>query len=92
VTEKSQVLAVSCIGAVVGAAAAYIFFTSHGRQLRASFEPALEDWARELNHLRGTVTKAAGVAGEGWKLLNEALGETAESAARFHNPHQTSPF
>lgn len=91
-TEKTQVLVVSCMGAVVGAAAAYIFFTRHGRQLRASFEPALEDFARELNHFRGTVTKAAGVAGEGWKLLNEALGDVDGPASRFPTPRQTSPF
>ena len=91
-TEKTQVLVVSCIGAVAGAVTAYMFFTRPGRQLRASFEPALEDFARELNHFSGTVTKAAGVAGEGWKLLNEALGEAEGSAARFPTPRQTSPF
>jgi hypothetical protein len=92
VTEKQQVCVVSCIGAVVGAAVAYTFFTSPGRRLRASLEPALDDFARELNHFRGTVSKAAGVAGEGWKLLNEALGEPGGANARFANPHQTSPF
>jgi hypothetical protein len=92
VTEKSETLIVTCIGAVAGAAAAYIFFTRQGRHLRASFEPALEDLARELDSFRGTIAKAAGVAGEGWKLLNEAMGEANDSAARFHNPHQTSPF
>ena len=91
-SERTQVLVVTCMGAVAGAAAAYIFFTRHGRQLRASFEPALDDFARELNHLRGTVNKAAGVAGEGWKLLNEALGEASSTGSRFPNPHQTSPF
>jgi hypothetical protein len=92
VTEKTQVLVVSCIGAVAGAAAAYISFTRPGRQIRASLEPALEDFARELNHFRGTVTKAAGVAGEGWKLLNDALGEGDSPASRFPTPRQTSPF
>jgi hypothetical protein len=92
VTEKQQACVVSCIGAAIGAAVAYMFFTSRGRQLRASLEPALDDIARELNHFRGTVSKAAGVAGEGWKLLNEAIGDTSASTARFVNPHQTSPF
>ena len=90
-TEKTQACIVSCIGAAVGAATAYILFTNHGRQLRANLEPALEDLTRELNHFRGTMTKAVGVAGEGWKLLNDALGENP-SASRFANPHQTSPF
>jgi hypothetical protein len=92
VTEKTQVLVVSCIGAVAGAAMAYIFFTRPGQKLRASFEPALEDFARELNQFRGTVTKAAGAAGEGWKLINEVLVDAEGPAARFPTPRQTSPF
>jgi hypothetical protein len=69
-----------------------MFFTDRGRQMRRSFEPALEDLARELNSFRGTVSKAAGVAGEGWKLLNEAVGDASTTAHRLTNPHQTSPF
>lgn len=91
-TEKSQACMVSCIGAAVGATVAYMFFTERGRHMRRSFEPVLEDLARELNHFRGTVAKAAGVAGEGWKLLNEAIGEAGNAPPRFANPHQTSPF
>jgi gas vesicle protein len=92
VTDKSQACVVSCIGAAIGAAAAYLFFTDQGRQLRARLEPALEDFTRELDHFRGTVTKAAGAAGEGWKVLNEALGENGAAAARHTPSHQTSPF
>jgi hypothetical protein len=50
----------------------------------------LEDFSRELISFRSTVQKASGVASEGWKLLNEALGETAP-APRFPG-RQTSPF
>ena len=53
----------------------------HGRELRRQLEPALDDFARELNSFRGTVDKAAGVASEGWKLLNEAIGETRHRVA-----------
>ena len=91
-TEKSQACVVSCIGAAIGATVAYMFFTDRGRQMRRSLEPMLEEFTRELNHFRGTVSKAAGVAGEGWKLLNEAIGETGATSGRFSNPHQTSPF
>jgi hypothetical protein len=70
-----------------------MFFTDHGRHLRRSLEPALEDLARELNHFRGTVSKAASVAGDGWKLLNDAVGgETVNAPPRFADAHQTSPF
>lgn len=87
--EKSKAVAAMAAGAVVGAAAGYLFFTERGRTLRQQLEPALEDIARELNHFRGTVHKAAGVASEGWKLLNEALGD---EEPRLQTPRQSSPF
>jgi hypothetical protein len=59
--------------------------------VRRQFEPALDDFSRELMSFRSTVQKAAGVANEGWKLLNEALGEGGQSA-RYPGAHQTSPF
>ena len=70
-----------------------MFFTDRGRELRRQLEPALEDFARELNSFRGTVQKAAGVASEGWKLLNEAIGETgARSAAVSRARIRPVPF
>ena len=72
--------------------AGYLLFTDRGRALRRQMEPALEDFARELSHFGGTVNRAAGVASEGWKLLNEALGETAARPPRYPTSHQTSPF
>jgi gas vesicle protein len=80
------------VGAVVGALAGYLFFTDRGRSFRRQLEPALDDFARELNHFRSTVSKAADVANEGWKLLNEALGEGASQPPRYPTTHQTSPF
>jgi hypothetical protein len=61
--------------------AGYLFFTDHGRNVRRQLEPALEDFTRELISFRATVQKAAGVANEGWKLLNDALGDAGQGAA-----------
>jgi gas vesicle protein len=80
------------VGAVIGGIAGYLFFTDRGRELRRQIEPALDDIARELNHFRGTVQRASSVASEGWKLLNEALGEGGQQPPRYPNAHQTSPF
>lgn len=91
-TDNSRTVAATIAGAVIGGMAGYLFFTDRGRLLRRSIEPALEDIARELNSFRGTVQKAAGVANEGWKLLNEAVGEQGGAPRRFPNAHQTSPF
>lgn len=89
-TDNSQALTASVLGAVLGGIAGYLFFTERGRALRRQIEPALDDVMRELSSFRSTVQKAAGVANEGWKLLNDALGE--EQRPRYPSPHQTSPF
>jgi gas vesicle protein len=89
--DNSRAFAATLVGAVVGGMAGYLFFTDHGRRLRRQIEPALDDFARELMSFRATVQKAAGVASEGWKLLNDALGE-GNQPPRYASPHQTSPF
>ena len=70
------------VGAVAGGVAGYMLFTNEGRSLRRRLEPAIEDFAKELDHFRGTVLRAADVATEGWKLLNDALGER-DTSSRF---------
>ena len=88
--NNSRELAATLVGAVIGGVAGYLFFTEHGRSVRRQIEPALEDFSRELMSFRTTVQKATGVASDGWKLLNEALGDT-ESVPKFPG-RQTSPF
>jgi gas vesicle protein len=90
--RNSQALTASIVGAVIGGVAGYLFFTDEGRRLRRQIEPALDDFARELNSFRATVSKAAGVASEGWKLLNDAVGEGGRPPVRYPSARQTSPF
>ena len=90
--DNSRAIAATILGAVIGGVAGYLFFTEHGRTLRRQIEPALDDFARELISFRSTVQKAAGVANEGWKLLNDALGESGQQPPRYAGTHQTSPF
>jgi hypothetical protein len=87
-----RAVSATAVGAVIGGAAGYLFFTDRGRQLRRQLEPALDDIARELNSFRGTVQRAAGVASEGWKLLNDALGEAGTQPPRYPSTQQSSPF
>jgi hypothetical protein len=79
------------VGAILGGMAGYLLFTERGRALRRQLEPAMDDFVRELNHFRGTVNKAAGIAAEGWKMLNETAGQQPPQP-RYSVPHQTSPF
>jgi hypothetical protein len=92
VTDNSQVVAATLVGAIVGGVAAYLFFTDPGRSLRRRLEPALDDFARELSSFRVSMQKAAGVANEGWQLLNEVVGDSGRQPPRYAGPHQTSPF
>src|SRR5262249_36737135 len=93
VRDNSRTIAVTLAGAVIGGVAGYLFFTEPGRRFRRSLEPALEDIARGLSSFRVTLQKAAGVAGEGWRLLNEAVGEPGmPPPRRYPGGHQTSPF
>ena len=90
--EYSRTMAVTVAGAVIGGVVGYLFFTVNGRSLRRQIEPAIEDLARELEGFRSTVRKAAGVANDGWKLLNEVTGAIGEEPRRYPTTHQTSPF
>jgi gas vesicle protein len=90
--NDKQALTATIVGAVIGGVAGYLFFTERGRTLRRQIEPTLDEIARELNSFRGTIHRAAGVANEGWRLLNEVVGEAGQPSARYPTSHQTSPF
>jgi gas vesicle protein len=90
---NSRAVGAAVVGAVIGGVAGYLFFTDEGRRLRRQLEPALDDFIRELNSFRSTVNKAAGVASEGWKLLNDAMGDVGQAPQpRYPSGRQTSPF
>lgn len=89
---NSRAIAASLVGAVIGGVAGYLFLTEHGRTLRRRIEPALDDVLRELNSVRSTVQTVAGVASEGWKMLNEAIGDSGQQAQRYPAMRQSSPF
>jgi gas vesicle protein len=89
--NNSREMTATIVGALIGGVAGYLFFTERGRSVRRQIEPALEDFSRELMSFRNTVQDAAGVAGESWKLLNDALGEAGMLPARYPGD-QTSSF
>jgi gas vesicle protein len=80
------------VGAVLGGVAGYLFFTDRGRELRRQIEPALDDLSRELHSFRATIERAAGVADEGWKLLNDAFGDGGPQPSKYPGAHQASPY
>ena len=89
---NSRTVAATVAGAVIGALAGYIFFTERGRAVLYSIEPTIEDLRRELAQFRGTMQKIAGVANEGWEMLNDTIGSVGGQSRRMPSAHQTSPF
>jgi hypothetical protein len=92
VTDQGRALTAAAVGAVIGGFVGYMLFSDQGRSLQRRIEPALDDLIRELNSFRGTFTKAAAMAGEGWKILTDIAGENRAEAFRYTHPRQTSPF
>ncbi len=88
---NSRTVVAAVLGGVIGGVAGYLFFTEQGRAFRRDLEPAIDDFARELKSFRRTLEKAATVASEGLKLLNEAMAEGGSHESPYP-PHQTTPF
>ena len=86
----SRTVVAAVLGGVIGGVAGYLFFTEQGRTFRRDLEPAIDDFARELQSFRRMIEKAATVASEGLKLLNDAMAEHGSSES--YPLHQTTPF
>lgn len=71
------------MGAVVGAAAAYLFFTDRGQALRNRLEPAIDDARREFMRFQKTIEKVGDLANDGMRVMNEF------NAARSQSPFTT---
>ena len=77
--DRTVVTAGALIGAVVGAAASYLFFTDNGRVLRDRIEPTLADLEREFGRFRGTIEQVGRMAGEGARVVQEFTSARAQS-------------
>lgn len=84
--EQSQVLFGAVFGAVVGAAAAYLFFTERGAVLRDRVEPAIDDVRREFTRFQKTIEKAGELATDGMRVVNEFN----QARAQAYPTHSTS--
>jgi gas vesicle protein len=71
VTDRNVVCAGATVGALVGAAAAYLFFTDNGRGMRDRIEPAVDDLMREFQRFRRTLEKVGDMANDGLRAFNE---------------------
>ena len=70
-STQSQVTVCAICGAVLGAAAGYLFFTPAGRALRDRIEPAMDDLKRDFARFQGTIEKVGLLANDGLRMVNE---------------------
>lgn len=70
-TERATICTGAMVGAVVGATAAYLFFTERGRVTRDRIEPAVDDLMREFQKFRGTIEKIGDMANDGLRAFQE---------------------
>ena len=77
--DRMAVTAGAMIGAVVGAAASYLFFTERGRSLRDRFEPAIAELQREFGRFQGTIEQVGRMANEGARVFQEFTAARAQS-------------
>lgn len=71
VTERSAVFTGAMLGALVGGATTYLFYTDRGRDLRDRLEPAVDELVREFQKFRRTLEKVGDMANEGVRAFQE---------------------
>ncbi len=82
--ESRVMVAGAVVGALIGAAASYLFFTDAGKQMRDRFEPAVDDLRKEFARFQRTVEKFGEMANDGIRAVNEFNAARAQSS--FVNP------
>ena len=80
--DQSRMCLGAAVGALVGAGAAYLFFTDRGRGMRDRLEPAVDDLRREFMRFQRTIGKVGDLAGEGFRAVAEF--KAARSQSRPH--------
>ena len=85
--ERAVVVCSAVLGAALGGLAGYFFLTDSGRRLRRDLEPRLDDLARDLANLQGTVVRARDAAQQGWRAISEVTDRR-----NFNDVDQTAPY
>jgi gas vesicle protein len=71
VTERAAIYTGAMVGALVGAAATYLFFTDKGRGMRDRLEPAVDELMGEFQKFRRTLEKVGDMANDGVRAFQE---------------------
>ena len=77
--ERTAVMTGALAGALIGACAAYLFFTGRGRELRDRFEPLVDDVRQEFSRFQKTLEKVGEMANDGMRVVQEFNAARAQS-------------
>ena len=69
--ERQMMVMGAVAGALIGAAAGYLFFTERGRVLRDRMEPFVDDLRHEFTRFQRTIQKVGDMANEGMRVVEE---------------------
>ena len=86
-STQSQITVCALCGAVLGAAAGYLFFTPAGRALRDRIEPAMDDLKRDFERFQGTIEKVGSLANDGLRMFNEFQNARTQGIASSPTSH-----
>jgi gas vesicle protein len=87
VSTQSQITLCAVCGAIVGAAAGYLFFTPAGRELRDRIEPAMDDLRRDFARFQTTIEKVGSLANDGLRMVNEFNNARTQGIATSSTSH-----
>jgi gas vesicle protein len=79
VNHNRVVIAGAVVGALIGAAATYLFYTDAGKHVRERLEPAVDDLRREFGRFQKTIEKLGEMANDGIRVVNEFNAARAQS-------------
>ena len=80
VNQSRVVIAGAVVGALIGVAATYLFFTDAGKHVRERLEPAVDDLRREFVRFQKTIEKLGEMANDGLRVVNEFNTARAQSS------------
>jgi hypothetical protein len=87
VNDQSRVFTSAVVGALVGAAAGYLFFTERGKSVRDRIEPAIDELRSEFARFQRTFEKVGEMASDGLRVVNEFNTARSSQLRSGSTPH-----
>lgn len=82
-SEQTRICAGASVGALIGAAVAYLFFTDGGRIVRSRLEPIVDELPRKFDKFRRAIETVWVMASDGFRALEEF--QNARAGHHFSN-------